>query len=159
MIYSILNEDQVPITNVRTGVPTEFERIVNKALTKYPDDRYQHIDDLKVDLKSLKNNLEKQKSIPGFTQTNGEEKRKLAAIMFSDMVGYSAIAQKNESLAIELLEEHRNILRPIFPNLSPPICWRISLHRILQKLKLTDRVIPKHMNIYKREIIIIINYS
>ncbi|HEX6891417.1 MAG TPA: adenylate/guanylate cyclase domain-containing protein, partial [Chryseolinea sp.] len=40
--------------------------------------------------------------------------RRLAAIMFTDMVGYSALSQKNEKLALRLLEEHRNILRPFF---------------------------------------------
>jgi serine/threonine protein kinase/TolB-like protein len=114
VILSILNKDQEPITTVRSDVPVEFERIVNKALTKDLDGRYQQLADLNLDLKSLKNNLEKQKRIPDSNQTSREE-RKLAAIMFSDMVGYSAIAQKNESLAIELLEEHRRILRSIFP--------------------------------------------
>jgi len=41
--------------------------------------------------------------------------RKLAAIMFTDMVGYSALSQKDEALALSLLEEHRRILRQIFP--------------------------------------------
>src|SRR5207244_13298571 len=46
------------------------------------------------------------------------EQRKLAAIMFTDMVGYSALAQCNEALALELLEEHRRLLRPIFPQFN-----------------------------------------
>jgi TolB-like protein/class 3 adenylate cyclase/Tfp pilus assembly protein PilF len=45
----------------------------------------------------------------------GSEQRKLAAIMFTDMVGYSALSQRNEALALELLEEHRCVLRPLFP--------------------------------------------
>ena len=44
-----------------------------------------------------------------------EELRKLAAIMFTDMVGYSALSQRDDKLAFELLEEHRQLLREIFP--------------------------------------------
>ena len=46
---------------------------------------------------------------------DGTEQRKLAAIMFTDMVGYSTLAQRDEALALELLEEHRGILRGLFP--------------------------------------------
>jgi adenylate cyclase len=46
------------------------------------------------------------------------EQRKLAAIMFTDMVGYSGLAQRNEKLALELLEEHRALLRSIFPKFN-----------------------------------------
>lgn len=42
------------------------------------------------------------------------EQRRLAAIMFTDVVGFSAMSQRNDALALELLEEHRKILRPIF---------------------------------------------
>ena len=34
--------------------------------------------------------------------------------MFTDIVGYSALTQRNERLALELLEEHRRMLRPLF---------------------------------------------
>src|SRR2546421_12988467 len=44
-----------------------------------------------------------------------EEVRKLAAIMFTDMVGYSALSQRDDKLALELLEEHRQLLRQVFP--------------------------------------------
>src|ERR1700760_2600511 len=46
--------------------------------------------------------------------SSSAEQRKLAAIMFTDMVGYSALSQRDGKLALELLEEHRQILRKIF---------------------------------------------
>src|SRR6201992_4075892 len=49
---------------------------------------------------------------------NPGEQRKLAAIMFTDMVGYSALSQRDDKLALELLEEHREILRKIFPGFN-----------------------------------------
>ena len=47
-----------------------------------------------------------------------DEQRKLAAIMFTDMVGYSALSQRDSKLAMELLEEHRALLREIFPRFN-----------------------------------------
>ena len=40
--------------------------------------------------------------------------RRLAAIMFTDVVGYSALSQENESATLSLLEAHRRLIRPIF---------------------------------------------
>ena len=56
--YSIVNEEPQPPTALRTGVPMEIERIVNKALAKSPEERYQHIDETLVDWKKLKQELD-----------------------------------------------------------------------------------------------------
>jgi class 3 adenylate cyclase len=43
-----------------------------------------------------------------------KQQRKLAAIMFTDVVGYTAITQKDEPLALRILEDQKRVLRPIF---------------------------------------------
>ena len=42
-----------------------------------------------------------------------EPKRKLAAIMFTDMVGYTALMQEDEDKARELIQRHRELMKPI----------------------------------------------
>jgi serine/threonine-protein kinase len=68
VIYSIMNEDPEPLTGLRSGVPMELERIVNKAMAKIPDERYQHINEMLVDLKMLSKNLSNSAKI--FPATN-----------------------------------------------------------------------------------------
>jgi adenylate cyclase len=41
--------------------------------------------------------------------------RRLGAIMFTDMVGYSSISERDENAALRLLEDHRSLLAGIFP--------------------------------------------
>ena len=43
-----------------------------------------------------------------------EGERRLAAIMFTDIVGYTHLSQADESLALDLLQEHQRLLRPTF---------------------------------------------
>jgi adenylate cyclase len=47
-----------------------------------------------------------------------EHRRRLAAIMFTDMVGYSALAQVDEAAALATLDRHNRMLRPLFAQFS-----------------------------------------
>ena len=42
-----------------------------------------------------------------------EEQRRLAALVFTDMVGYSSTSERNEALAMRLLDAHNSIMRRV----------------------------------------------
>lgn len=46
--------------------------------------------------------------------TSSSEQRRLAAIMFTDMVGFTAITQRSEQTALEILDRQRKVMRPLF---------------------------------------------
>jgi TolB-like protein/Flp pilus assembly protein TadD/predicted Ser/Thr protein kinase len=53
VVYSILNKKPEPITDLKASIPMSIEQVVSKALEKNPDERYQQIDDLLDDLRSI----------------------------------------------------------------------------------------------------------
>src|SRR5690349_17409092 len=53
-----------------------------------------------------------QMEYSGTRTATTEHSRRLAAIMFTDMVGYSALAQANEQHALVLVGEQQTILSP-----------------------------------------------
>ncbi len=57
VLYAIANEEPEPITALRAGLPMELERIVAKSLEKDREDRYQHVEDMLVDLRRLSKEL------------------------------------------------------------------------------------------------------
>jgi serine/threonine protein kinase/thioredoxin-like negative regulator of GroEL len=69
VVYSIMNEEPKSLTGLRVGIPLELDRIVNKTLAKKPNERYQHLDELIVDLKHVKKEPEKEKTNAQVPQT------------------------------------------------------------------------------------------
>ena len=52
-IAHVLHDDPRPLVDLRPDTPAEFHRIVRKCLAKEPARRYQHADDLALDLRDL----------------------------------------------------------------------------------------------------------
>ena len=53
VLYSILNEEPDLITNIRPDIPLELQQIVNKAMQKQPENRYQSVEALAADLEVI----------------------------------------------------------------------------------------------------------
>jgi TolB-like protein/predicted Ser/Thr protein kinase len=53
VVYSILNDKPKPLAELRSEIPVSIDQVVDKALEKNPDKRYQQIDELLDDLKSI----------------------------------------------------------------------------------------------------------
>jgi tetratricopeptide (TPR) repeat protein/tRNA A-37 threonylcarbamoyl transferase component Bud32/TolB-like protein len=58
VLRAVLNDPPPPVTGLRTGIPIEIDRILEKALAKDPRERYQHADELLADLRRVKRQLE-----------------------------------------------------------------------------------------------------
>ena len=58
VVAQILDREPAPLARSMTDPPPELQRIINKALMKNREERYQTIKDLLLDLKALKQDLE-----------------------------------------------------------------------------------------------------
>jgi serine/threonine protein kinase len=58
VMVAILNKPIPMLEDFMQGAPAELDRIIDKALAKNTDDRYQGIEDMVADLRSLKSRLE-----------------------------------------------------------------------------------------------------
>jgi len=70
---SILNKEPVPLSRETPEVPHEIERIINKALRKDREERYQTAKDLLIDLKDIRQDLQFQNQLERTAAPNNEE--------------------------------------------------------------------------------------
>ena len=84
-IVQILENEPVPLTQAaKSPVPEELQRIVSKALTKSPDERYQSAKDLLIDLRKLRKQLDvetelKRSIAPSLTERSSTTTSNIAA--------------------------------------------------------------------------------
>ena len=58
VVYSVVNEKHEPPTALRSGLPVALDHIIDKALAKRPEERYQHIVEMLVDVRAVRRSLE-----------------------------------------------------------------------------------------------------
>jgi serine/threonine-protein kinase len=62
LIYSILNEDPVPASTLRRGIPHQLEQLVEKAMAKNPDQRYKNASEILGELRRIGEKLRRMES-------------------------------------------------------------------------------------------------
>ena len=127
VLYAIAQEDPEPITALRAGLPMELEWIVGKALAKRADERYQHVEEMIVDLRNLGAKLNSGKSAAASAAAAQaasdagaamEDRGRRAAPLRKVLLGVAAVAV----VALALLIGRRSVEAPVapVPSAQPP---------------------------------------
>jgi serine/threonine protein kinase/tetratricopeptide (TPR) repeat protein len=69
VIYSILKEKYEPVTSFRDDVPKVLLQIINKSLTKNPDERYQQVEEILNQLQSVNAEINNLPTFPFSVRT------------------------------------------------------------------------------------------
>ena len=81
---AVLNRAPVALRRLKSGLPAELERIVNRALEKDPSLRYQHAADMRTDLQRMRRDQH-----PGRTMRSSTEQAYIGAISRTGSAGPS----------------------------------------------------------------------
>ena len=89
LIYSILTETPEPLARFKAGIPDKLQKIIDKALEKEIQTRYQHIDELLADLKRLQKDQDLWYKKEAETKLKLEESKKpsIAVMYLENMSG------------------------------------------------------------------------
>jgi non-specific serine/threonine protein kinase len=82
IFHSIINEHPQPLARFNNQVSQELQRIVSKALAKDKEERYQHVDDMRADLKTESKSLEYVKTASVLRPADGEKPKKFKPLPF-----------------------------------------------------------------------------
>lgn len=103
-LHRIIYSDPEPLAAHRTDVPRDLVRIVRKALAKNPDDRYQTMKDLAIDLRELLRELDAHPS--GATRRAPARSRRwwiaIAAVLVACSVAIAAFPFLRKQSAVHL---------------------------------------------------------
>jgi non-specific serine/threonine protein kinase len=110
VIYeAILNRDPQPVRETNRSAPSELERIIDKALEKDRNLRYQTATDIKTDLARLKRDLESgRKRTAEGTESRGESKqseKSIAVLYFENISGVKEDEYFRDGITEDIITE------------------------------------------------------
>jgi serine/threonine protein kinase len=140
MVYSIVNEAALPIEKYLPDVSSELVHVINRALEKDPEDRYQYVHDMVIDLRRLKKQtsrvsrvLDGSSEIAGREITPSEKKRNVRNFAVVGVAGTMILAvvlvvlflkpsvKLNSNMKMKVLDIPFTEIQ--YPGLSPDGKW------------------------------------
>lgn len=166
VVDGILHKDPPPVTRYNDKVPDTLVRILNKMLEKDPENRYQSVHEIWVDLKRIKEEITDRSilrtssisdTIPGKLGSQPYRFRKMsfltaAAVFVSILVGayFFFINKTPKSIPTETVEKRHSIVILPFKNKSGDQ----SLNRLrlaLTQIVIDDLIPSKHIKVLPYE--------
>ena len=103
---AIFNRDPVPVTQANAELPAEFGRILNKALEKDRNLRYQTATDLKTDLIRLRRDTDpSRKTTAQATGPDTSAERSVAVLFFENLSGVKEDEYFRDGITEDIITE------------------------------------------------------
>ena len=107
VIYSILNEEPEPLSQLRADVPVALQQIVERMLGKVPDHRYQDMKEVIADLTDLEGKTQKQASTP--KRATSQPTPSIAVLPFINMSTDPENEYFSDGLTEEIIADLSNV--------------------------------------------------
>ncbi|RMF59260.1 MAG: hypothetical protein D6743_16595, partial [Calditrichaeota bacterium] len=116
VLYSVVNEAHQPLTALRQDVPADLGQIVDRAMAKDPDQRYQSIEEMVTDLRAV-SNFERAPRRPKARLIARRPSRTVLAgltvLLFVLLLGTFALFRISEKQDGSALRQHRIAVLPL----------------------------------------------
>ena len=150
ILYSIVNEEPVPATQINTAIPAEVEGVINKALQKQIEDRYPSMQEMLDDLKQIRWRLDSGAQRPlGVTKKRLQRMPLRKTVLILTAILLTALV----IFALVLLPSFRDDITPVsvavfdFENHTQDSTFA----GILAELLITDLAQSPHVQILSKE--------
>ena len=123
IVYSIINHTPEPLARYKVNVPEELQKIVEKALRKDAETRYQSSADLTADLKELQRQSTAAATVPGRSALRVRKERRSWTVPIVSVVLIAAVAV----IALLVLYSRTDIPAPPGTDMTSRIGWKNSI--------------------------------